>query len=143
MGLNHNFYQERRGEERPSVVCRDPRSRWCGRESPGRRGELPDHPRGWKLARVGTPTIAISVADNQIINIEGLKKSEVIEYVGHWEDPQLFENIISIITKLKSVSLRREKRNLGRRLIDGKGSQRIVESILKASAYESHLSVKQ
>ena len=52
----------------------------------------------YELARVGVPTIAVGVVDNQINNIKNWQKQGFIEFAGFWNDDDLEENII---TKLK------------------------------------------
>jgi len=85
----------------------------------------------YELARIGVPTIAIAITDNQINNIKGWAKTGFIEYAGWWNGKNILNNINNCLDKIKCFQLRKEK-NLKEILhIDRKGSLRIVESILK------------
>lgn len=43
----------------------------------------------YELARVGVPTIAVGVVDNQINNIKNWQKQGFIEFAGFWDDEDL------------------------------------------------------
>jgi UDP-2,4-diacetamido-2,4,6-trideoxy-beta-L-altropyranose hydrolase len=85
----------------------------------------------YELARVGIPTIAIVVADNQFEIVRRWREAGFIEYAGEWKDKNLLNNIISSIEKLKELSIRLNKHSIGKKLIDGIGSLRSVNRILK------------
>ena len=52
-------------------------------------------------ARVGVPTIAVGVVDNQINNIQNWQKQGFIEFAGFWDDDNLEENILAKLELLK------------------------------------------
>ena len=54
----------------------------------------------YELARVGVPTMALAVAENQMYNVIGWQKAGFIEYAGWWEDPDLLYNIEKMLRKL-------------------------------------------
>ncbi len=83
----------------------------------------------YELARVGVPTIAIAVADNQMNNVKGWLKAGFIEYAGWWEDKVLFNNISTKLELLKNYNLRNQKSLIGKKFIDGSGAFRIVQAI--------------
>ena len=85
-----------------------------------------------ELARVGLPTIAISVAENQLNNVIGWQKADFIEYAGWWKDNSILTNIIQKIKLLQDNVLRYEKSKRGRALVDGLGAARIVSHCIKA-----------
>ncbi len=88
----------------------------------------------YELARVGVPTIAIAVAENQLLNVHAFKNAGFIEYAGWWEDESLFNNLVNCFHSILDVSVRKDKVSLGRKIVDGLGSLRIAERI---SLYES------
>lgn len=84
----------------------------------------------YELACLGVPTIAIGIIDNQKNNIKNWINQGFIEYVGCWNDEDLLENILDRIELLKDKNIRYDKRLLGVRVVNGKGSLKIVKSIL-------------
>jgi len=84
----------------------------------------------YELARVGVPTIAIAVADNQLSNTEGWNKAGVVEDAGWWEDKNILQNIAVSFEKLSDFDVRKNKRDLGRSFVDGKGSLRVADYII-------------
>ncbi|AEH44330.1 pseudaminic acid biosynthesis-associated protein PseG [Thermodesulfatator indicus DSM 15286] len=85
----------------------------------------------YELARVGVPTIAVAVADNQLKNVKGWEKTGFIEYTGWWKDKYVLDNIIFSIEKLKGFDVRLNRYIIGRRLVDGIGSLRNISKVLK------------
>lgn len=84
----------------------------------------------YEFARVGIPTIAITVADNQLNNIKGWQKTGFIEYAGWWEN-KVLDNIVKAIELLKGTDLRRKRAEIGKRIIDGLGARRIAGYCIK------------
>ena len=82
----------------------------------------------YELARVGVPTIAISVADNQLGSIRGWQKTGFIEYAGWWED-DFGIRAKNILSQVKDPYIRRVKSEIGRKLVDGKGAKRVCEDV--------------
>lgn len=85
----------------------------------------------YELAMIGVPTIAIGIADNQAMNIKGWRQAGFIEYAGMWNDAGTLKRTRKLFEKMKSDKLRKEKSEIGRRCIDGKGSLRIAEYLLE------------
>jgi UDP-2,4-diacetamido-2,4,6-trideoxy-beta-L-altropyranose hydrolase len=84
----------------------------------------------YELARVGIPTIAVVVADNQSANICGLQEVGFAEYAGDGTNGELPEKINRKIELLRNSNTRQYKSITGRKIIDGVGSSRIVRSVL-------------
>lgn len=84
----------------------------------------------YEFARVGIPSIAIAVADNQMNNIKGWQKAGFIEYVGWWKDNGLTRKVLDCFEGLKNREIRMEKSLTGQRFVDGRGSRRIVDLLL-------------
>jgi len=81
----------------------------------------------YELARVGVPTIAVIVADNQTKSTEGWKKASFTWIAGKWQEKDLFTKIDILLSSLRNYELRKFSSESGRKLLDGKGSLRVVE----------------
>jgi len=84
----------------------------------------------YELAGVGVPTIGICVAENQLENVEGWAKAGFLEYAGWYSEKNLLEKIRNSMKHLEDINIRRNKSELGRKRIDGKGSLRVVGILL-------------
>jgi len=91
----------------------------------------------YELLRVGVPTIATAVADNQILNVESLEKKKILLNLERWKDERIEDRIAALMTRLKNQGLRKKMSQLGRKIIDGKGAERIVNVLLKCFIRES------
>lgn len=96
----------------------------------------------YELARVGVPTIAIGIVDNQINNIENWQEQGFIEFVGFWDDDDLLENIKGKLDLLNDYGMRQSKREKGNSAVDGKGARRLVKRILSAY-YKKNLQLRK
>ncbi|WP_405275896.1 GNAT family N-acetyltransferase [Methanobrevibacter sp.] len=85
----------------------------------------------YELACIGVPTVAIGIIDNQKNNIKNWVNQGFIEYAGCWNDDNLLKNILGRINYLQDKKIRFDKRLLGIRAVNGKGSLNIVKNILK------------
>ena len=84
----------------------------------------------YELARIGVPTIAIIVADNQEMQVKTFFERGFLYGFFYWDefdDTRLSE----YIEELQDVALRKEKSEIGRSLIDGRGAHAVVEEFLK------------
>lgn len=84
----------------------------------------------YELARLGIPTIAIGIIENQINNIKNWLEVGFIEFAGFWDDINLDKNILNKLNLLCDYDIRLEKHHLGLSTVDGKGSLRIVKFAL-------------
>ena len=91
----------------------------------------------YELARVGIPTIGICVAENQLQNIEGWRKSGFLEYVGKHSDENLQERIPEAINKLMPYKERYMRGERGRMCVDGSGSAKVVGRILQGDSIKT------
>lgn len=73
-----------------------------------------------ELARVGVPTVGIYIAENQLQNIETWKRTEFVK--GFSDD---------VIEQLRGQDIRKKMSMIGRNIIDGRGTKRIVKEILR------------
>jgi len=85
----------------------------------------------YELARVGVPTIGICVAENQLGNVIGWEKTGFLEYVGWYNKNDILEKIKDAVECLKDVKVRKTIFKIAKRIVDGKGSLRIVDKVIK------------
>jgi UDP-2,4-diacetamido-2,4,6-trideoxy-beta-L-altropyranose hydrolase len=84
-----------------------------------------------ELARLGIPTISIAVADNQLGIVKGWANSGFLIYAGKWNERGLIKRIGNNLKRLeKDFPLRRKMGRIGRKLVDSKGAERVVERLL-------------
>lgn len=95
-----------------------------------------------ELARTGTPCIGISVAKNQMINAKNWAKTGFLKYIGRYNDKHLFSRLAKAIGDLQKAQVRRRIAEIGKSLIDGKGSARISEDIL-SGYYKAKLHIRK
>lgn len=84
----------------------------------------------YELARTGTPSICVGIVDNQLFNVRGLKEAGFIEYAGWHDSPGLVKKIESALNRLSTARERMLRRDIGMRIIDGRGALRIADAIL-------------
>lgn len=84
----------------------------------------------YELARTGTPTIMLSIADNQSNNVKGWTDEKLMLYSGNYLNcnyiNNILENIINIMNKTYRLNISTKLQSF----IDGNGSKRIIDSIL-------------
>ena len=85
----------------------------------------------YELARMGVPTIAVPVVENQMGNIKAAKKSSLIEYAGWWEEPNILDRLVECIDNLRDRSRREGISVKAQELVDGQGALRVSESVLQ------------
>ena len=96
----------------------------------------------YELARTGVPTIGICVEQNQLNNVISWEKFGFLEFIGWYNSKYLIDNLRNSMKHLENMDIRKRKSKLGKSLVDGKGSLRIVSSIL-SNYFKNHFSVKQ
>ena len=84
----------------------------------------------WELAFMGVPTLAIILADNQQAIAQGLEEEGVAVNLGGYG--HLSREIIArkFIEIANAASTRAQMSQRGRKLIDGKGTQRVLKDLL-------------
>ena len=84
-----------------------------------------------ELARLGIPAISVAVADNQLGIVKGWAKSGFLIFAGKWNEQGLLKRIEDDLERLKNdFRLRKKMGSIGKRLVDGKGAERVVEILL-------------
>lgn len=88
----------------------------------------------YELARCGLPAIGISLAENQLSNLKGLVKEGFLTYAGHFEDGLVFDSISKNLASFLNRDTREKAGRIGQKIVDGQGSRRIVDILLKDAA---------
>lgn len=83
----------------------------------------------YELARVGVSTIGICVAENQTIGLEKLQTMDLMEYAGMYDDHEIEEKLKMSIKSLTAQGIREARSKRGRKLVDGRGAERIAKII--------------
>ena len=84
-----------------------------------------------ELASVGVPTIGVCIAENQLGNIKGWENIGFLEYAGWYSKDNILEKIKNVIENLKDSKERKNKFKIARKFIDGEGSLKIIDKIVK------------
>ncbi|MBH11240.1 MAG: hypothetical protein CMG74_12990 [Candidatus Marinimicrobia bacterium] len=85
----------------------------------------------YELASLGVPTIAIILGENQIEDTVGWHKKGFLLNSGWWDKNGLEKNILNNINKISNQAIRKKMSIIGQKNIDGKGTYRITDSIIK------------
>lgn len=83
-----------------------------------------------ELARIGVPTIAIAVADNQKFQMAGWVKEKFLQAELSYDQPNLEHRLSLLISNLKKKQVRDSISKIGRQKIDGYGAKRVVQFII-------------
>ena len=84
----------------------------------------------YELARVGIPTTALILVENQVNNIIGFEEAKFIINAGWWNSLNIQNNIIFSLNQIKDRNIRIEKSNNGKSNINGQGSLNIVDLLV-------------
>jgi UDP-2,4-diacetamido-2,4,6-trideoxy-beta-L-altropyranose hydrolase len=80
----------------------------------------------WELAYMGVPTLAVTMADNQLAVVNGLEKAGVVENLG-WHHELSSAKIAWAVKNLAvDADKRAQMQQRGRDLVDGNGLQRVL-----------------
>jgi spore coat polysaccharide biosynthesis predicted glycosyltransferase SpsG len=85
----------------------------------------------YELAKIGIPTFAIGVADNQRNNIYEWSKVGFVRNYSWWNDIKLFDKMGKYIYDVEEKSVRSELSFIGNNYVDGNGSRRITSELIK------------
>lgn len=89
----------------------------------------------YELARIGVPVIVVTIARNQLNNVIGWQREGFIEYAGARRDRDLFVKLDRKISSIMPQTQRLKKSKIGRSCVDGKGSLRIADKLIKDINY--------
>ena len=85
----------------------------------------------YELTRVGTPSIGICFAQNQVFNLRYVEKIGFIDYLGFYNRIGIFDSLRDSLLRLSSYRERLRRSRIGSNAIDGLGAQRVVNFLLK------------
>jgi UDP-2,4-diacetamido-2,4,6-trideoxy-beta-L-altropyranose hydrolase len=85
----------------------------------------------FELARIGVPSVAVAVADNQRGNVNGWAETGFIENAGFLQDDHLMENLAAKFRCFLDYPRRVQAAETGKRLVPGNGADKIIEEIEK------------
>lgn len=89
----------------------------------------------WELAFMGLPALSIILADNQVKVAEKLAKAGMAVNLG-WHDRISEKELGQAVVALSSDPVSRScMADVGRHLVDGQGSMRVVSSLLERAIY--------
>jgi spore coat polysaccharide biosynthesis predicted glycosyltransferase SpsG len=87
----------------------------------------------YELLRIGLPTIGICFYKNQLLNLTALNKLRVIDYLGWYNNRNLFRKLKKSINRMSSYRGRITFSRIGQSAIDGKGSLRVAKFLINFS----------
>jgi UDP-2,4-diacetamido-2,4,6-trideoxy-beta-L-altropyranose hydrolase len=87
-----------------------------------------------ELARLGIPTIAIAVADNQVSHLGGWLKEKFLLMELTYTQPNLESRLLLVLNHLKKKPARDAVSKIGKQKIDGAGSKRVVQFLVEKTA---------
>jgi len=83
----------------------------------------------YELARMGVPTIAVCIANNQSGNIRGMKKRGFLKHISPGGNG-IAKSLTCGLTYLENRKRRKKMSESGRNIIDGEGRKRILSEVL-------------
>lgn len=84
----------------------------------------------YELARIGVPTIAIAVVDNQLNSMAGWFKEDFLIDNINYLNPNLEHKILLSFSNLQKRPVRERLSKLGRQKVDGGGAKRVVQALI-------------
>lgn len=85
----------------------------------------------YELARIGVPTIGVCVAENQLESIKEWGKTGFLENAGWYNEDNIIARVDRVLKHLENIKLRETKSKIGKKFVDGEGSLRIFNKLLK------------
>ena len=84
----------------------------------------------YELAATATPTIAIGLARDQVVNLRGLSAAGAVQDAGAPDDPAFSQKLSEALARLaEDPAARAAMGAAGRRLVDGRGTERVAEAL--------------
>ncbi len=91
----------------------------------------------YELAATATPTLGIQMAENQQINLAGLEAAGALQNVGSPESGSFLSRFAQVLQGLSRDSQKRRQMGIqGRRLVDGRGAERVAQQLQELAFHE-------
>jgi spore coat polysaccharide biosynthesis predicted glycosyltransferase SpsG len=85
----------------------------------------------YELAATATPTIAMQIAPDQRLNLQGLAAVDAIRWVAGPDDRQFVTELARTLAELaRDAPTREAMGHAGRRLVDGRGTERVAAAVM-------------
>ncbi|MBA1242125.1 UDP-2,4-diacetamido-2,4,6-trideoxy-beta-L-altropyranose hydrolase [Pseudomonas japonica] len=84
----------------------------------------------WERAALGVPSLCVAVADNQVKNAEALAREGAHVYLGEASSVSVSALSAAIALLIANAPLRHSLAERARRLVDGRGAQRVATCLL-------------
>ena len=98
----------------------------------------------FELAATGLPSVALSLADNQRILLDGFARAGTLVLAGDAGAPDAIARVVSEVRKLIDNRVQRLRMSLaGRALVDGRGAGRVAEALLATIAARASTLVEE
>jgi UDP-2,4-diacetamido-2,4,6-trideoxy-beta-L-altropyranose hydrolase len=88
----------------------------------------------FELARVGLPTIAIAVADNQTNNINSWVKEKFLPSDITYLQPNLENRLLLVFNSMRKKQNRETVSKIGKLKVDGSGAKRVIQFLIEKYA---------
>lgn len=95
----------------------------------------------YEIILTQTPIIAIGIAKNQEINVKGWLQLGLIDFVGWWDDPKLFENLTQKCLEWQDDEKRENYIKTAENFKNSLPEKKLIKSILK-SFFQKVVTVK-
>lgn len=86
----------------------------------------------WELAYMGVPTMAITMAENQLAVVEGLARAGAIVDLGWHHSLSADELARAVQDLVPDTAARTRMQRCGRKLVDGNGANRVIQEMMAA-----------
>ncbi|MDO8881040.1 MAG: bifunctional UDP-2,4-diacetamido-2,4,6-trideoxy-beta-L-altropyranose hydrolase/GNAT family N-acetyltransferase [Coriobacteriia bacterium] len=84
----------------------------------------------YELAAVGTPTVAVTVAENQRAQAFALHRAGAVMLAGEWGETGTLEAIVRSLVRLEDPEMRAVYSAAARALVDGRGAERVAKRLV-------------
>jgi len=84
-----------------------------------------------ELARIGVPTIAVSVVENQVLHMNGWFKEKFLPAELSHTQPNLESRLLLILNNIRKKQPREIISKIGRQKVDGSGAKRVVQHLIE------------